>query len=126
MTLSHGEGFTVRRAKPDDAPAIARVSEACGALSAVGRRGSCPPFPAGCTRSPCALAETMPRLGFARIGVWVLRDNPARGFYERLGGEYSTEKDIETGGAVLREVALGCSDVRRLCAAKPPSSFGLS
>jgi GNAT superfamily N-acetyltransferase len=33
--------------------------------------------------------------------VWVLKDNPSRGFYEKLGGEYVTEKSIDIGGKPL-------------------------
>lgn len=46
-------------------------------------------------------------LGSSSMLVWVLRDNPARGFYERLGGLYVREKVIEIGGEPLIEVAYG-------------------
>jgi GNAT superfamily N-acetyltransferase len=39
--------------------------------------------------------------------VWVLAENPARRFYEALGGKVVTEKQIEIGGASLVEVAYG-------------------
>lgn len=39
--------------------------------------------------------------------VWVLKDNPARGFYERLGGGYLYEKTIEIGKDTLVEAAYG-------------------
>ena len=39
--------------------------------------------------------------------VWVLKDNPARGFYERLDSEYLYEKPIEIGNETLMEVAYG-------------------
>lgn len=45
--------------------------------------------------------------------VWVLKDNPARGFYERLGGEYLGEKPIEIGNDTLVEVAYGWRDLSR-------------
>lgn len=45
--------------------------------------------------------------GLNSMLVWVLRDNPARGFYERLGGEYLYEKPIDIGGKALMEVAYG-------------------
>ncbi len=50
---------------------------------------------------------SMRELGYKSMMVWVLRDNPARGFYERLGGEYLYEKTIEIGGESLMEVAYG-------------------
>jgi len=46
-------------------------------------------------------------LGSSSMLVWVLKDNPARGFYEHLGGVYLREKSIEIGGARLTEVAYG-------------------
>lgn len=47
------------------------------------------------------------RRGFTSMQVWVLVDNPARKFYEALGGQYVHEKDIEIGGATLKEAAYG-------------------
>lgn len=51
--------------------------------------------------------------GYGNMLVWVLKDNPARGFYERLGGVYLAEKPIEIGGAQLVEVAYGWRDLNR-------------
>jgi ribosomal protein S18 acetylase RimI-like enzyme len=45
--------------------------------------------------------------------VWVLKDNPARGFYERLGGKYLDEKPIQIGAEELMEVAYGWRDLSR-------------
>jgi len=50
-------------------------------------------------------------LGCRSMLVWVLKDNPARGFYECLGGRYVTEKPIEIGDASLLEVAYGWQDL---------------
>jgi ribosomal protein S18 acetylase RimI-like enzyme len=48
--------------------------------------------------------------------VWVLRDNqPARGFYERLGGVYVRTQPTTIGPATLEEVSYGW---RRLDAAR--------
>ncbi|MBL7941752.1 MAG: GNAT family N-acetyltransferase [Flavobacteriales bacterium] len=46
-------------------------------------------------------------MGSHSMMVWVLKDNPARGFYERLGGEYLYERSIEIGSDTLMEVAYG-------------------
>jgi GNAT superfamily N-acetyltransferase len=46
-------------------------------------------------------------LGTSSMLVWVLEDNPTRGFYEHLGGAYLREKTIEIGGRELVEVAYG-------------------
>lgn len=43
--------------------------------------------------------------------VWVLKENPARGFYEWLGGDYLRETPIEIGGKTLLEVAYGWRDL---------------
>lgn len=45
--------------------------------------------------------------------VWVLAENPARGFYERLGGEYLRQKKIEIGGKALVEIAYGWKALSR-------------
>jgi hypothetical protein len=42
--------------------------------------------------------------------VWVLAENYARGFYERLGGALVGEQEITLGGVALREVAYGWPD----------------
>jgi ribosomal protein S18 acetylase RimI-like enzyme len=50
------------------------------------------------------------RRGYAGMLVWVLANNPARGFYEHLGGEPAGDNVCELGGARLREVAYGWPD----------------
>ena len=45
------------------------------------------------------------RGGCRGVLVWVLADNPARGFYERLGGEQAGESMVSIAGTRLREVA---------------------
>jgi len=57
------------------------------------------------------LAREMRVRGFRDLALWVLRDNPSRGFYEHLGGTRVMEKDIMIGGVTLAEVALGWPDV---------------
>ena len=52
-------------------------------------------------------------LGVSSMMLWVLKENPSRGFYEHLGGIYLTEKTIEIGGKELIEVAYGWQDLRR-------------
>ncbi len=44
--------------------------------------------------------------------VRVLAENPARKFYEALGGQLLKAKPIEIGGATLDEVAYGWTDIR--------------
>jgi len=45
---------------------------------------------------------------FPNMALWVLADNPARGFYEHLGGVLlEIEQEIELGGVKRLEVAYG-------------------
>ena len=37
--------------------------------------------------------------------IWVLADNPNRGFYERIGGQFSGRRAINVGGATVDEAA---------------------
>ncbi|MBC7794575.1 MAG: GNAT family N-acetyltransferase [Clostridia bacterium] len=63
----------------------------------------------------CAFARELTQIGLLRMLVWVLSDNPARGFYEALGGRFIGETPVAVGGARLIEVAYGWHDVRALC-----------
>lgn len=47
------------------------------------------------------------RRGFGDMLVWVLAENPARGFYEHLGGDPVGEASCVIGGVKLKEVAYG-------------------
>jgi GNAT superfamily N-acetyltransferase len=61
-----------------------------------------------------AVARKFMQIGLRSMLVWVLRDNPARGFYEALGGEPLYSKPVGVGGATFVEVAYGWRDVRVL------------
>jgi ribosomal protein S18 acetylase RimI-like enzyme len=53
-------------------------------------------------------AEAAKRLkseGYASMMLWVLADNPTRGFYEAMGGAATKQKKIEIGSDTLLEVA---------------------
>jgi len=43
--------------------------------------------------------------------VWVLRENPSHGFYEKLGGKYIGEQSIEIGGNRHIEKAYGWENI---------------
>ncbi len=60
------------------------------------------------------IAGSLVEQGFASMAVWVLRDNPACRFYERMGGVRVAEQGIRIGGVTLPEVAYGWRDVRTL------------
>lgn len=57
-------------------------------------------------------AKGLLELGVSSMLVWVLKDNPARGFYEHLGGVRLREKPIEIGGKMLDEVAYGWRELK--------------
>ena len=45
--------------------------------------------------------------------IWVLADNPARGFYERLGGSAAGLRTIRVGGVLVDEAAYIWRDLNR-------------
>jgi ribosomal protein S18 acetylase RimI-like enzyme len=49
--------------------------------------------------------------------VWVLRDNPSRFFYERLGGRRVAHKTLTVGGAPVEALAYGWPDLPAFLAA---------
>ncbi|MEX1248883.1 MAG: GNAT family N-acetyltransferase [Anaerolineales bacterium] len=51
--------------------------------------------------------DELKQRGHHSILLWVLIDNPSRGFYVRMGGEEISQKEIEIGGVNLVEVAYG-------------------
>jgi ribosomal protein S18 acetylase RimI-like enzyme len=55
-----------------------------------------------------AVAGGLREMGLGDMIVWVLRDNqPARRFYERLGGTYIRVQPITIGSTLLQEVSYG-------------------
>jgi GNAT superfamily N-acetyltransferase len=61
------------------------------------------------------VATDLQRQGFTNMVVWVLRENPARGFYQRMGGVPVGEQMIEIGGEPLPEIAYGWPQIAVLC-----------
>ncbi len=51
---------------------------------------------------------------FPNMMLWVLSTNPARQFYEKLGGTYLRERSAEWEGALLHEAAYGWPDLKEL------------
>jgi ribosomal protein S18 acetylase RimI-like enzyme len=72
------------------------------------------------------VAAALAARGSRSLALWVLRDNaPGRAFYERLGGRFLAEKEIEIGGARLVEVAYGWRDLGAIAGGgRPPRSAG--
>jgi GNAT superfamily N-acetyltransferase len=66
-----------------------------------------------------AVVRRLIQAGMTSLLVWVLADNPARKFYEALGGQYVYDKRVSIGNARLVEVAYGWRDARILAAGMP-------
>ena len=64
------------------------------------------------------LAETGCRSAF----LWVLRDNPSRWFYERLGGRFVAEATIQVAGQSVVQTAFVWDPIDLLLAASPQAS----
>jgi GNAT superfamily N-acetyltransferase len=64
------------------------------------------------------LAET----GCRSLYVWVLRDNPSRWFYQRLGGTQAAEAMISFAGRAVMQTAFVWDPIERLLAASPQAS----
>ena len=54
--------------------------------------------------------------------IWVLKDNPARKFYESLGGKYVNLEKVEIGDALLDEVCYGWDDLKIFLRDKAPKN----
>jgi ribosomal protein S18 acetylase RimI-like enzyme len=54
-----------------------------------------------------AAAGRLASEGLKGLMLWVLADNPTRGFYEALGGRLLGEQPIQIGNDSLAEVAYG-------------------
>ena len=66
------------------------------------------------SRLAVILVNRLIQEGLASLLVWVLAANPARKFYERLGGQLVYEKPTIIGERSLIEVAYGWQDARTL------------
>lgn len=64
-----------------------------------------------------ALFRRLVAAGRASAVVWVLRDNPSRFFYERLGGRQVRRKTLAVGGSAVEAIAYGWHDLPRFLAA---------
>lgn len=68
------------------------------------------------------LAKHLERAGHGGMYVWVLEENPAHGFYERMGGSLHSTTEIDIGGKLLREVCYGWDELAAAIAQVPASS----
>jgi GNAT superfamily N-acetyltransferase len=60
-----------------------------------------------------ALADALIEKGHTSMLVWVLEQNSAVRFYQKMGAEHLMSKQIEIGGIPLTELALGWPDLQR-------------
>ena len=51
--------------------------------------------------------------------LWVLRNNPSRWFYQRLGGKAVAEADTRVAGVAVPQLAYAWDPIERLIAASP-------
>jgi ribosomal protein S18 acetylase RimI-like enzyme len=58
-----------------------------------------------------ALFRRLVAAGRHSVIVWVLRDNPARFFYERLGARQVSRKSLAVGGMAIEAIAYGWRDL---------------
>lgn len=68
-----------------------------------------------------AAAAHLAASGCRSAFVWVLRDNPSRWFYQRLGGKPVAEADIRVGGETIPQTAFVWDPIEKLLAASPAS-----
>jgi GNAT superfamily N-acetyltransferase len=61
-----------------------------------------------------AVAGHLVESGYQSMLVWVLQQNPAVGFYRRIGGKAVSGKMIEIGGVALPDLALGWKDLSKV------------
>jgi ribosomal protein S18 acetylase RimI-like enzyme len=69
-----------------------------------------------------AAAGHLIEIGCKSAFVWVLRDNPSRWFYQRLGGRTVAEQTIQIAGQDVAQTALIWDPIELLLAASPQSS----
>jgi ribosomal protein S18 acetylase RimI-like enzyme len=69
-----------------------------------------------------AAAEHLAETGCKSCFVWVLRDNPSRWFYQRLGGKPVAEAVIQFAGQKVPQTAIVWDPIERLLAASPQAS----
>lgn len=61
--------------------------------------------------------------GFHALVIWVLKENLACLFYERLGGQLAAEKVVEIGGKLLTDVAYVWPDLAAFEKDEPSSEW---
>lgn len=57
------------------------------------------------------LVQHLQRAGFRAVALWVVAANPARHFYEQMGGQVLATKEETIGDVTIAEVAYGWPDL---------------
>ncbi|HLS10516.1 GNAT family N-acetyltransferase [Lentibacillus sp.] len=60
------------------------------------------------------IADELSNVGYNSMLVWVLEDNDAKYFYEKLGAQYIDTADIVIAGAKLKAIVYGWPDITEL------------
>ncbi len=60
------------------------------------------------------LVKSLLQSGMNTMLLWVVSDNPARRFYEALGGQQIKTERTELGGVMIDEVAYGWTDINTI------------
>lgn len=69
-----------------------------------------------------AAAAHLAEAGCRSVFLWVLRDNPSRWFYQRLGGAQAAEAAIRVAGQPVVQTAFVWDPIEKLLAASPLES----
>ncbi len=69
-----------------------------------------------------AAAGHLAGIGCKSAFLWVLRDNPSRWFYQRLGGRPVAEQTIQIAGQSVPQTAFVWDPIEQLLAASPQAS----
>lgn len=67
-----------------------------------------------------AMAAHLRAVGCGSALVWVLKENPSRWFYERLGGKIVAQDRIRVGGQQVEQVAFAWESIESLLSATLP------
>jgi len=70
-----------------------------------------------------AAANRLRGLGYQSCFLWVLRDNPSRWFYERLGGRAAMDMEIQIAGHPVIQTAFVWDPIDRLTTAVPTRRY---
>jgi ribosomal protein S18 acetylase RimI-like enzyme len=69
-----------------------------------------------------AAATHLAEAGCRSVFLWVLRDNPSKWFYQRLGGKPTAESSIRFAGRDVIQTAFVWDPIERLLASSPQES----